>query len=164
MDLCNELCLSGWLASPLHGKKINIGHYTQTLQTKFFIPAMLSSTFDFLHTCHAYRHHWLLLVIPLSLTLTLPGGHKVSAKQNLRASFFPILIWLGCNVAWGWNNSSWTSWKHFWVRFMKRREITAVLLTALKNTFNMACILTFVNQFDSNVACWYIQLFSTFWC
>ena len=24
-------------------------------------------------------------VIPLSLTLTLPGGHKVSAKQNILA-------------------------------------------------------------------------------
>ena len=37
-------------------------------------PARLIGTIDFYH------------FIPLSLTLTLPGGHKVSAKQNLLAS------------------------------------------------------------------------------
>ena len=31
---------------------------------------------------------------PLSLTLTLPGGHKVSAKQNILASFFSHIFQL----------------------------------------------------------------------
>ena len=42
----------------------------------FFVPATIIGFFDF---CH---------FTPLLLTLTLPGGHKVNAKQNLLASFF----------------------------------------------------------------------------
>ena len=38
---------------------------------------MLIATIDFYH------------FIPLSQNLTLPGSHKVSAKQNLMASFLP---------------------------------------------------------------------------
>ena len=34
------------------------------------------------------------LSIPLSQTLTLSGGHKVIAKQNLLASFSPTLFHL----------------------------------------------------------------------
>ena len=40
------------------------------------ITRKLPGTIDFYH------------FIPLSLALTLPGGHKVSAKQNVLASFF----------------------------------------------------------------------------
>ena len=51
---------------------------THKLLNQFsFIPAMLIDTIVFYH------------LIPLSLILTLPGGHKVSAKQNLLASFSP---------------------------------------------------------------------------
>ena len=46
----------------------------QTVQPNFFIPAMHIGNIDFYH----FR--------PVSLTL--PGGHKVSPKQNLLASFF----------------------------------------------------------------------------
>ena len=76
MDLCycNKLCSAGPLAgqsSNLHDRKLNIGHYMQTCEPNLFIPAMLIGTIDF---CH---------FIPFSLNLTLPGGHKVKAKQNL---------------------------------------------------------------------------------
>ena len=40
----------------------------QTFQPIFVVPAMFVGTIDFYH------------FIPLSLTLTLAGGHKVSAK------------------------------------------------------------------------------------
>ena len=43
--------------------------------TKFSIHAMHVSAIDFFH------------FIKLSLTSTLPGGHKVSTKQNLLVSF-----------------------------------------------------------------------------
>ena len=33
-------------------------------------------------------------VTSLSLSLTLPGGHKINAKQNLKASFFPTFFHL----------------------------------------------------------------------
>ena len=80
---------------------------------------MLIGTTDFYHC------------IPLSLTLILPGGHKVSAKQNLLASFSPTFFSLsGWNVLWWWSNSSRTAWENFWVGFVETREITAVLLTA----------------------------------
>ena len=64
----------------LRGKTFNIGHYTQTFQLKFFIPAMLIDSIDFYN------------LIPLSMTLTVPGGHKVSAKQDLFASFSPTIF------------------------------------------------------------------------
>ena len=56
-------------------KSFVIGHYKQTVLPNLFIPAMLISTIDFYH------------FIPCSLTLTLPGGHKVNAKQKLLALF-----------------------------------------------------------------------------
>ena len=55
---------------------------------------------------------------PFSPTLPLPGGHTVSAKQNLLASFSRALfIWSGWNLMWWWNSSSWTPWdssKGYW--------------------------------------------------
>ena len=41
------LCAARWPAV-LHSKNFSIGHYAQTVQPKF------------VHTFHAYRHHWLL--------------------------------------------------------------------------------------------------------
>ena len=67
MDLCNNVVL--------HGKICSVGHYTQTVQPNFFMPIMIMGTID------------LNLFILLLLTLALPEGHKVSAKQSLLASF-----------------------------------------------------------------------------
>ena len=78
MALCNESCSSGQLAV-LRGKNFNVIHYTQTFQPNVFIPAQLIGTIDFYH------------FMPLSLTLS-QGGHKVSAKQNLFASFSPTFF------------------------------------------------------------------------
>ena len=55
----------------LSGKNFKFGPYTQTFQPDLFIPVMFIGTIGFYH------------VILLSVTLTLDGGHKVSAKQNL---------------------------------------------------------------------------------
>ena len=59
-----------WLAV-LRGKNFNVGHYKQTFQQMYFITDMCIGTIDFYY------------FIPLSLTLILDRGHKVSAKQNL---------------------------------------------------------------------------------
>ena len=48
---------------------------SQKLFNQTFIPAMLVGTIDLYH------------FVLLSLSLTLSGGHKVSVKQNLLASF-----------------------------------------------------------------------------
>ena len=64
----------------LCGKNFNVGHYAQFFQPNVFIPAMLIDTIDF---CHP---------IPLSLTLTMAGGHKVIAKQSLLVSFSHTLF------------------------------------------------------------------------
>ena len=79
MDLFNESCLSVRPASrpsTLHGTAFNLGHHTQVVQPNCFIPALLTGTIDFYH------------FTPLSVTLTMLGGHKVSTKQDLLASFF----------------------------------------------------------------------------
>ena len=55
-------------------------YYCSAKVLLFVLPAMFLGTIDFNH------------FIPLSLTLTLPGGHKVSAKQNLLASFSCLLF------------------------------------------------------------------------
>ena len=82
MDLCSESCLFGGPAGGLScmAKTFNIGHYRQTVQPNFVIPAILVGTIDFYHG------------IPLLLTLTLPGGHKDSAKQDILASFSRTLL------------------------------------------------------------------------
>ena len=74
MDLCYESGLPGRSVA-FHGKNSNIEHYTQTVKPNVFVPTMLLGTVDFYH------------FILFSLTLTLPGGHKVSAKRNLLALF-----------------------------------------------------------------------------
>ena len=54
----------------LHGQIFDVGHYMQTVGPNLFIPAMLLGAIDFYHC------------MLLSLTLTLPGGHKVSTKPK----------------------------------------------------------------------------------
>ena len=63
---------AGW-PSIFHSKNFNVGHNRQTVQPNVYRPAMLICTIDFYYS------------IPLSLSLT--RGHKVSAKQNIVASF-----------------------------------------------------------------------------
>ena len=75
----NGSCASGRPADS-SGKNFYVGHYTQTFEPNLFIPAMLIGTVDFYH------------FIRLSLTLTLPRVRKVSAKQNLLASFSRTLL------------------------------------------------------------------------
>ena len=137
--------------SCLAKKKSNIGHSTQTVLRNFFLPAMLIGTIHFYH------------FIPLSLTLTVPGGHKVSAKQYLLASFSPTpFIWSGWNLMWWSSNSGWTSWDYFQVRLIRTREITAILLTVSKK-LSLACFGMFMNRFDSNLVWWWILWYFTFW-
>ena len=68
MNLCNESC-----SSVLHPKTRTLDIYTQTVKPNLFIPAMPIGIIDFYHS--------------ILLSLTLPGGNKVSAKQNVLASF-----------------------------------------------------------------------------
>ena len=64
MDLSwNQSCLVGW-STILHGRKFNVGHYTQTFQPDFFTLAMLVGTTDYYH------------FIPFSLIVTLAGGTR----------------------------------------------------------------------------------------
>ena len=127
----------------LRSKNFNVGHYTQTFQPVFFIPAMLKGSIDFYHFMQ-FHWPWPCLGVTrtridfyhfiLSLTLTLLGDHKDSTKWKLLASFSCTLFNLsGWNVIWCWSNSNWTSSYYFWARFSETRERTAVLLTASKN-------------------------------
>ena len=92
MDLCKELCLTGQLVGHLAWQSFNVGHYTPSVQPNLFIPAMLTGTIDFYH------------FIPLSLTLTLSWGHKVSAKQDLLALFSlfspTLFFWSRWSLMW----------------------------------------------------------------
>ena len=65
----------------------------QSVHPDLFIPVTLIGTIDFYH------------FIPLLMT-TFPGGHKVRAKQNLLASFYPNFssdpngIWCSDEAIW----------------------------------------------------------------
>ena len=52
----------------LHGKNFKVGQYMQSFQPDFVIPSMLIDTSDIYY------------FIPLSVTLTLAGGHKISRE------------------------------------------------------------------------------------
>ena len=70
-----DLCIEPFSACLLTGQPS--GHVAKTL-TLDIEHKLFNQIF---HACHVYRYHF----IPLSLTFTSPGGHKVSAKQNLLA-------------------------------------------------------------------------------
>ena len=72
-NLCNELCLSEHLFYV--AKTLDITRKVLNQIFSYLPSAML--------TCIIDIYHFILL----SLTLTLPWGHKVSAEQNLLASF-----------------------------------------------------------------------------
>ena len=74
------ICVISWVQlagqpSIMPGTNFSIGLFTQTFWPIFFTPATLIGIADFYH------------FTPLSVTLTLTWGHKVSVKQNLLASF-----------------------------------------------------------------------------
>ena len=121
IDLCNESCSSGQPAScpaVLHDKYLNVGHQMQTVQLNFVIPAMLIGTIDFYHC------------ILLSLTLTLSGVHRVTAKKKPIGVIFLHtfhLIRTTFDVVMGLLRS----------KIFKTREITAVLQAAPKKSFNI---------------------------
>ena len=68
--------LACWL-SVLCGQHTGIGYtaHAQTFQTNVFMPVLRTSTADCFHS------------VPLSVTLVLVGGHKISTEHNLLASF-----------------------------------------------------------------------------
>ena len=89
-----QLCLFGmpWGCPSVHlaerdggggggwGGAFNVGHCMQTFQPNAFIPAIDITFIDLYH------------FIPLSDTLTLVGGHKVTGKQYLLAWFSGTLF------------------------------------------------------------------------
>ena len=77
MDQCNKSSLS-IRPSIVPGKNLKVEHYAQTVQPTVCMPAVLIGTIDYLK--------------PLSVILTLARGQKVSAKQNLLASFSRTLF------------------------------------------------------------------------
>ena len=98
VDLCNELCSSGHPAGSLSCivETLRLDIARKGVNQFFFIPAMLISTIDSYH------------FVPLSLTLTLPGGHRVSVMQNLLTSFS------GTISNWSGTLFSWSEWNLMW--------------------------------------------------
>ena len=75
--------LASWPAGQpavMLSKNSNVKQYTQTVSTNVFTTALFIGTIDI--------YHFILLL----LTLTLPGGHKVSTNQNILASSFRRLF------------------------------------------------------------------------
>ena len=104
----------------LHGKSLNIGHYTQTIQPNIFLPVVHVGTIDFYH------------FIPYLLTLTLPGDTRSAQTKTSWIYFLALFIWSGWNLMWSWSNLSWTSWDHIWLRVIERREITDCFTDCVK--------------------------------
>ena len=148
------------LMSP-RGKNFDVGHNTLsskicsylfiTVQQNLFIPAMLIGTIDF------------YCFMRLTLTLSLPAGHKVSTKQNLLASFSPtFFIWSGWNIIW-YGDSSWTISDYVFSKIYWNKGNNCCFTDCIKKYLMLACIQMFMNGFNSNLVCWYILLYSTLW-
>ena len=84
----------------LIGKNLYAGHYTQTVQPDFFIPAMLVGTSNF---CH---------FIPLSLwPWPYLGVTRSALSEACRFHFLPHFSSdSGWDVTWCWSNFSLTTW------------------------------------------------------
>ena len=118
-------------------KNFNCGHYTKTVQPNVFIHVLLIDTID---CCH---------FIPLSLTLTLPGGHKIRAKPiafifshtfNLIITKFDVVMQpFKLNIM-----------RLLLSTILHKRELSAVLQTA-STTVTLACIQIFIHGFNSNM-------------
>ena len=126
---------SGW-SSVLCGKNFNAGCYIRTVQSNFFIPVLLIGTIDFYH------------FIPFSLTLTLPGGHKVSFI------FSTLFIRSGWNLIWRWSNPNWTSWNYFREQFYWKKGKIAAVLQTVKKTLLLARNRTSLNDPDISEWIW----------
>ena len=83
--------------SILRGQTFNVGRYAQLFQPNPCIQAMRVGTITFYN------------FVPLSMTLTLAEGHKLSAKQNVlvifsdtfqltRMKFDPVLKYVKLNI------------------------------------------------------------------
>ena len=131
-DIRNESCSSGPLSC-----MAKIGHHTQTFQPNFFIPAQLLGTIDFYH------------VILLSLTMIVPGGHKVSVNQNVLASFSRTLfIWSGWNLMW-WHILKLVLSTIYW-----NKGNNSCFTCCVKKIKTLACIWMCINGFDSILVWW----------
>ena len=143
MDLFNELCSPGWLAScpSCVTKTLTLDITGKLHHFLSYLKAILKGTIDFYH------------FKPLSLTLTIQGVTRSAHSKSYWLHFLPHnFIWSRWDLMWRWSNSSWTTWDFFSVRFIETREITAVLLPASKKTKKtlIVCIKMFMSQFDSN--------------
>ena len=75
MDLCYESCSSRRLAV-LFSKTFNIVHILTKFSTKFF------------HTCHTYRHHWVLSFCTIVTYLNLGWRSQGQRKARSPGFFF----------------------------------------------------------------------------
>ena len=99
----SESCLSIRLAvqpSVFRGKNFNVGHYRQTIQPNFVMPAMTSTIF--------YPFHWPWPCL---------GVTRSAQSKTYWLHFLTLFIWPGRNFMWWRSSLSRTSWDHFWVRF-----------------------------------------------
>ena len=123
MDLWSQLCSARWLASFLHYKNLNFGHDVQIFRSDFF------------HTCHGYE-------LPFYFTVS-DDDLRWRSQGQLRAKHFSFIShilfnWLEWHLWLCWSNSSWTIW-YYWARFVEKREIAGVLLTA-SNKFKVGIL------------------------
>ena len=133
--ICNKFCSSGHMSVSFG---INIGHCMQTFQPYLFMPCLKA----LLTSIHS---------IPLCMTLTMAGGHKVSAKQNLLASS-------SCTFF------CWSEWKFDMV--LKQFKLNVLILnlseilwnkenncqfTDSVKTLTLTCIQTVIDQIGSHL-------------
>ena len=148
---CNEyhMDLYKGFVFVLLDKTFDVGYNMQTSQPIYFKPAKLLDTTDFYH----FKQ--------LSLTLTMPGGLKVSANQNLLFSFSCTFQLIRIKRSIALKQIKLNIVILFLSSINERRETTAVLLTASVVSRSMAgmkkelsekwaCIRTLVNRFESN--------------
>ena len=136
MDLCNESCSAGTgHPSVLCGKNLNVGHYLQNVQPKFYIAAMLLGTIWLLPFCTTFTD--------LDIAWGSQGQHKAKPAGFIFSQTFPLI-----------------RMKFDMMMKQFKLNILRLLLREIYGNkgndccFTLTCIWTFMNWFDSNLVWW----------
>ena len=115
----------------------------------------------FVHTCHAYRHHWFAIFIPVSgLDLYWGSPEQWKAKPNCFFFLHTLFNWSGSDLKLCWCSSSWIAWLYVKVIFLSLRVMTFFYLLN-QNLATLQCSRhswrDFIQTWNDDRCCWMLH-------